>query len=169
MIGVGLSVGLAGAPQSGGAPAPNPNLLLWSEELQQAVWTATDCTVTANQANDSQGQPTLDRLAFAELGSIGQTADVAATAGATVTASPEINATPQTYTVTGTFDSSPYTFSVELSAAVELQIQIAILRSGGFLRVLIRDLNGEAPTIFAGRAKLEQSATATAYIKREGV
>lgn len=169
MIGVGLSVGLAGAPQSGGAAEPNPNLLLWSEAFDNAVWVATSATVTANATNDPDGFPTADGAVFtAGAGALAQTSQTAATSGSTASL---VITLPGAWTrreLTGTFDGLAYTFSAWfLDNGSGADVLLRIQRSGGFLVTRIADVGGGA-SFFAWGAQLEQAAAATAYVKREG-
>lgn len=50
-------------------PAPSgpdaQNLILYSEQINNAYWTLTGCTATPNQANDLNGQPTLESVSSA--------------------------------------------------------------------------------------------------------
>lgn len=167
MIGVGLSVGLAGAPQSGGAAEPNPNLLLWSEALNNAAWVASGATVTANAANDPDGLPTAERVAYDAEGSLSQTTDVLVAAGDPASATKLAGAALERHDITGTFDGAPYRFSVYAKGA-DANFSMALFRSGGALVVRLSnpDDGGGIDVDFAW-TKLE-TPTLTAYVKREG-
>lgn len=168
MIGVGLSVGLANAPQSGVPASPNPNLLLWSEEMQQAVWTvsAGAVTVTADADTGPFGGSVADQLAFGASGTIGQTSSTAATTGAAVLATKTTAAAWARYSISGSFDGVDYVLSVYLRDPSSSDIRMRLERVGGFLRGSLQDI-GDEPTLFACCWKLE-TPSLSAYVKREG-
>ncbi len=151
------------------APAedePNPNLLLWSEQFQQAAWTKTNATVTADVGADPLGGTTADQIAFLAGGAVRQVTAVAAASGVAVTATIATN--DERPSATGTFDGTVYVFSVHpepVGGAADIRLRID--RSGGFLRVSIEDAGDEA-TMTVWGAKLE-TPDLTAYVKREGV
>lgn len=173
MIGVGLSVGLASAPQSGGPAAPNPNLLLWSETFDNATWAKSNATVTANAGLDPLGGSTADEVANGtSTATIGEVSTVAAASGgATVTVVPLAEWTR--FSVTATFDTGQFTFSLWLRDPADngSDLQVRMEVSGGFIRCFLRD-GGESLTFLAWGAKLEigGSATGTAanYGRTEG-
>lgn len=157
--GVGIGVGGSPAEEAGGG---NPNLLLWTEEFDNAVWSKSGASVAA----DVDGN--VDRVTLtATTGSIGQTSATAASVGATATATASLTASMTRFSVSGTYDGLPYTFSVEMRDAATPDVQLRLEIVGGFLRASIRDV-GDAATPECTAAQLEQSATATAYQRREG-
>jgi hypothetical protein len=169
MIGVGLSAELGGgAPQGGAMPEvdPNPNLLLWSEEMQQATWAAADAVVTANQGQDELGATTADEIAFAVGGTVMQATGIAAVAGANQGATFEPPPARERFSHSGVFDGTTYQFSAFLESATGGQIRLELLRSGGFLAVRFRDI-GDETVVLVSQVKLE-TPTLTAYVKREG-
>ena len=162
--GTGISAGGI-IPSAASPDEPNPNLLLWSEEADQAAtWIATGVTVTANQANDPLGAPTADLLTFAAGGTLRQVTPVAATTGAAVFAI--INTDSPRPNVTGTFDDVVYVFSFHPIGGDGTVMRLRIDRSGGFLRVSVEDVGDEA-TVNAAWFKLE-TPDLTDYVKREG-
>lgn len=168
MIGVGLSVGLAGGAAAE-PPAPNPNELLWSEQLQQAaVWVASGAVITANTANDPNEELTADRITFDPEGTLSQTTAVAAATGSTAAATHTLTTSLLRYSAAGSFDSQTYTFSVYARSEVEVSFRLAIFRSGGVLVAQISNPDdGGGIEIEVAWAKLE-AGTLTAYVKREG-
>lgn len=167
MIGVGLSVGLAGAPQTGAGAEPNPNLLLWSEALDNAVWTANGAAVTANAANDPDGQSTAERVAFDPEGNVSQVTPVAATTGDPVGATKTAGAALARFDITGVFDGTTYRYSVYAKGA-GVNFSMSLFRSGGFIVARLAnpdDVDGIA--VDFAWAKLE-TPSLTAYVKREG-
>lgn len=158
----GLSSGLAAS-----APAANPNLLLWTEDLtKSAVWTLTNGDIVST---DQDG--TADEWASsAANGSIVQITSTAATSGSAVTVVKPITLTLSFYSITGTFDGLPYTFTAKLKdtgAAAIPAWTMRLDRSGGFLRVSLIDVPGDADSII-GYLQLEQAATFTSYHSRGG-
>lgn len=169
MIGVGLSVGLGGAPQSGAPAAPNPNLLLWSEQFQQAVWAKMSATVDADVALNPAGtETTADRISLTGLGSIIQLSATGATTGATVTHNVTLTGGFERYDLSGTFDGAVYAASVYIreEGATGFTVRLQLLRSGGFIALRFVD-TGDEPVFLAWGAKLE-TPSLTAYVKREG-
>lgn len=152
-----------------GAPAePNPNLLLWSEEAQQAVWTKSNVTVTADIGD--LDRPTADELAYAGAAAIiTQLSATAATTGALVSTTANLTSAWQRFSVSGTFDGIVYVASVYLRepSGAGNALSLRISRSAGFLLVGLRDNLGGAPTVYADAWKLE-TPDLTAYVKREG-
>lgn len=168
-IGLGLGLGVSGGSQGGApAPEPNPNLLLWSEEFQQATWTKSSATITADAGDAPLGGSVADRVALTGLGNVSQVSGVAATTGAGAFASANLSTAWQRFSVSGTFDDAVYVFSVYLreEAVAGLEVQLRLERSGGFLACRLRDL-GDEPTFLAWGAKLE-TPDLTTYVKREG-
>ena len=147
---------------------PNPNLLLWSEEMQQATWSKTSCTATANVGTDPLGGATADEVAFAATGVLAQTT-IAATAGATAQVLISLADSWATrHTLTGVFDGITYLLSVWVrepsGGGAELRLQMH--RVGGFVVCSLRN-TGDDPTVLVWGWKLE-TPDLTAYVKREG-
>jgi len=167
-LGIGLAVGL-GPPvlAAGGGGGANPNLLLWSEDFTQAsAWALVDGDIIAT---DQDG--TADEFASNLLNAaIRQTTTTVATTGGAATASASMTGLLVRYSVTGTFDGLPYTFSIQLKdtglAAVPT-VTLRIDRSGGFLRCSVEDAAGDGDFI-VGYAQLEQAAAFTSYHFRGG-
>lgn len=171
VIGVGppSAVGIGESPTGGAAPEPNPNLLLWSEEFQQAAWVKTGVAVVADTVTDPLAGSTADALAFDPEGSVQQSSSAAAAAGATANETKSATGSWQRFSVSGTFDGSPYTFSIYAKDSTGVSLVMSISRAGGVLVATVRnpdDVAGFGLDLWG--AKLEQSATATAYVKREG-
>lgn len=170
----GVEVG-AGTCITADSPDGNPNLLLWSEEFDRAgTWTASNFGITANTGPDPDGvEVTADTAAWlGASAALSQITPQAATSGAQAAATVGITATWERFSVTGTFDGQPFTFSVYLKAGAEGtgNVRLVLDRSGGFLRVAIADALPAADEIgfVADWAKLEQAAEPSGYIKREG-
>lgn len=161
----GIGVGVGGSPAAGGPAPPNPNLLLWSEELDRAAtWAATGVVVTANATNDPNGQLTADLLTFAAGGTLRQVTPAPATTGAAVTA--VIASTTERPSISGDFDGVTYKFSFYSMLGDGVNLRLRLDRSGGFLRVSFEDVGDEAIVNIAW-CKLE-TPDLTAYVKREG-
>ena len=168
-LGVGLGTGLGGDGAASAAPAaPNPNLLVWSEEMQQAAWTASGATVTADAGLDPLGGLTADLVVFGSGGTSISQAAFAATTGATVVLDFSPIASWDTrYSLTGTFDGAVYVLSVQVNQPVpggDLRLQMHLV--GGFLVVSLRN-TGDDPSVLVWGWKLETPGL-TAYVKREG-
>lgn len=166
--GQGFSPGGNGAVLAS-APAGNPNLLLWTEEFQQAAWT-TDSTVTADAGLDPLGGSTADQIALISGGSILQTSTTAAATGATASTAVTPTTSWVRYSISGAFNSLDYTLSVYMKGALGVEeIGMRIARVGGFLQAQFIELtDAGAATILLWGAQLEQAAAASAYQKREG-
>lgn len=162
--GTGISAG--GGISSAGPPEPNPNLLLWSEAMQQAAWVAVDATVTADQGQDELGATTADEIAFAVGGTVTQVTDIPAVAGANQGATFEAPAARERFSHSGTFDGTVYVYSAFLESATGGQFRLELLRSGGFLAVRFRDI-GDETVVLVSQVKLE-TPSLSAYVKREG-
>lgn len=167
-LGVGLGAGLGSDGAASAAPAePNPNLLLWSEETQQAAWVKTGAAVTADFGLDLDGQMTADRVAFDPFGTITQTSATAVTTGADASEAKLATATLQRFSISGTFDGATYYLSCcAKTAAGTVDFGMTLRQSGGFLQVEAQDF-GDGGTIQFSWWKLE-TPTLTAYVKREG-
>lgn len=171
---MGLGLGL-GAGIGGGAPAPvsdvNPNLFLWTEEMQQAVWAITgDVTVTPDVGEDPNEEMTADQVAFGTGGLIAQLSSVAATTGAPMSKLLTPTAALSRYSQAGTFDGTVYVVSVYVwdPAETGLGISLRLFRSGGFITGGLQDIFGDEPVLRVWGWKLETPAI-TDYVKREGV
>lgn len=164
-VAIGVAVG-SGAGSSG-APAANPNLLLWTEEFDDAVWTATDAVVTADQATPPLGaRSEAENVACNAPGAaIRQVSTQAATSGGTATFDAAFGPPWTRFSVTGTFDGQAYTFSVYLrdtGVANDPLVTLRLDRSGGFLRCSLEDPVGDGNYMVWG-AQLEAAATASSY------
>lgn len=165
MMTLGLSPALGSAPVS--APAgPNPNLLLWSEDLTKAEWTKTGCIVTADQGGTTG---TADEItSTAGTCAVRQVTTTAAITGSAATATTAVHNNFVREAVTGTFDGLPYTFSVEIKDAGGGEpYTLRLDRSGGFLRASIEEPVGDGDALFQ-YAQLEQAAAFTSYHSRGG-
>ena len=154
-------------------PEPSPNLLLWSEQFQQAAWGASGVTVTADQVNDPNDLLTADLLNPENgLGRVSQLAQGGVSPGLTDTLSVYILMAPghtggQTrlqindgvasslagFVATASWERVSLTYTTSLSATT-LEARI------------IPDTLGTA--IYAWGAKLEEG-NLTDYVKREDV
>lgn len=150
----------------GGAPPANPNLLRWTEEFDNAAWVKESVAVIPDTDTGALGGQTADTMAFTAGGDFYQLSQTSATTGATVGAGAVLTGALTRFSVTGTFDSLPYTFSIYLNGPAGLSLVLNILRSGGFLRCQVTDVDENGPTIIADGAKLEQSASPSAYNHR---
>lgn len=158
--GVGVGIGGQSAPPAGGAS--NPNLLLFPEAFDNAIWLkALGAVVTANPGDATH--PTADRIDFSAGGKVAQTATQAAIAGSASFTLTLVSGWSR-YSVTGAVDGLPYTFSLELLGGADAgsQLQLFVGAVGGFLQVYARDL-GDLPVVLAYGAKLEQAASFSAY------
>jgi len=170
LSGIGDPLGLSGGIGTNLPSATldaNPNLLLWTEDLtKDAAWTLVNGDILAI---DQDG--TADEWASsAANGSIIQISSIAATTGSAVTVLKAIDSILSFYSITGTFDSVPYTFTVKLKdtgLAIVPAWTMRLDRSGGFLRVSLLDLVGDADSII-GYLQLEQAAAFTSYHSRGG-
>lgn len=149
-------------------PPTNTNLLLWTEELDNAVYVKTGATIEADYGDATY--PSADQITFGPSGTVRQTSTTPAAAGDAVTALVTCDTTWERREVTGTFDGLPYVFhldTIDRSGGGVPQVQLRIDRSGGFLRISVEDLGDEA-IVGIARLQLEQSALATSYQQREG-
>jgi hypothetical protein len=162
---MGLGVAVGSRVGAGAAPAANPNLLLWTEEMDEAVWIKTSCSILVDQEGVAD-----EVLSSAAAASVAQVSATAATTGSDVTQVALIDGGFGRFSVTGTFDGLSYTYAVDLkdtglAATPELTLRLG--RSGGFLRVAIEDAAGDADYL-ARNHQLEQAATPSAYVRRSG-
>ena len=165
----GVGVGIGGSPVVD-EPGENPNLLLWTEALDNAVWTkSAGVTVAANVAADPVSAPTADRVTSPALnGSVSQVSLTAAATGSAVTLDYTLTTSWSRQEATGTFDGLPFTFSCYLKAGdAGSDVRLQLDRSGGFLRVQVID-RADGVVVLAWGAQLEQAASASAYRAREG-
>ena len=146
---------------------PNPNLLLWSEEMQQATWSKTSCTATADAGADPLSGATADEVVFAATGVLAQTA-FAATTGATVFLNHTLSSGWVRYSLTGTFDGTAYVLSVWINepSGSNSELRLQMHRVGGVVVCSLRN-TGDDPTVLVWGWKLE-TPDLTAYVKREG-
>ena len=164
MMTLGLSPVLGSAPVS--APAgPNPNLLLWTDELDQAsVWTATNCSVVADQ--DGVADELVSTAPGSALRQVTMTA-AAAGAAATATITPSGTAAFAHGEVSGTFDGVLYTFSGEFrDAGGGETVDMKIDRSGGFLRCSLEEPIGDG--VYMARHLQLEVGPFTSYQHRGG-
>lgn len=168
-LGIGTGIGGPAPAAGGGLDSPNPNLLLWSEEFQQAAWTGASA-VSANSVADPLGGTTADRVTIASGGQHVQVTTVAAAAGASVFSPRTLSAgVPTRVSATGTFNGVAYVYSEYLASPDSADISLSIYRSGGFLVVGLTDTSdlGDPLVIDRWGAKLE-TPDLTDYVKREG-
>lgn len=168
-LSVALGVPLASPIGSGGGASVNPNLLLWTEELDDPVWTATDASVLADQSTTPLGARSQaeEIQSLAATSAVRQVTTTAATTGG-ASAARAITGLWARYSVTGVFDGQSYTFSVYLrdtGVAAAPSVTLRIDRSGGFLRCSLEDPVGDGDYLAWG-AQLEAAASASAYQSR---
>lgn len=167
---LGLGLGSAATlDDGGGTPSPNPNLLKWSEQFQQAEWVASGAIVTADAGVDPDGGATADSVLLGGAGhSVAQISTATAASGSATAAVSAADGAWNRRTVTTVFDTGTYVFSVWLQGVGSaLTVLLALDQSGGLIRCQIRRLAANG-TILAWGAKLETPGL-TAYVKREGV
>lgn len=164
MPGTGFGAGLGlghGAPPS--APVVNPNLLTWTEEMDDPVWVKSNCAVF------SEAEGTADEIAStAPNATLSQVTSTAATVGADAISTEPIDPTLTRYEMTGTFDGLPYTLSAKVKdtgAASVPEVRFRLSRSGGFLKASFEDPVGDGDYIIA-EVQLEQAASASPYQRR---
>jgi hypothetical protein len=168
---LGLSGGIGTNLPS--APIPNPNLLLQTEELDSAGWSKTSTIVLANQDSGPSGPAnTSDEVSSTGASAaISQTSGTAATAGSAATSATVLSTGVYVRgVVTGTFDGSPYTFSIYLKDTGNALVPFALLRIdrlGGFIRCSVEDAAGDADYMAWG-AQLEAGSSASTYQHRGG-
>lgn len=157
-----VAAALGGPPLGVTAEVINPNLLLKSEAFNDAAWTKSSATVTANATTDPLGGTTADEVAFSTgSGSVAQTTTIAAASGG-VSGVQTPTSTWQRFSVTATLDVGTYTFSAWLldpsdnAFGVRMRIDV----SGGFVRCAFTDV-GDLADVFAWGAKLETGASVT--------
>lgn len=168
-----LQVGL-GEVSAAAAPAgPNPNLLLWTEEFDNAAWSKTSTVVAADQDSGPSGPAnTADEvLSTGVAAAVRQVSGTAAASGSAATSATVLSTGLYVRgSVTGTFDGTAYTFSIYLKDAGNAAVPFALLRldrSGGFLRCSVEDSVGDADYMAWG-AQLEAAASASTYQHRGG-
>lgn len=160
---------------SEGAPAAsspsNPNLLLWSQELnREPPWSRTSVTqILTDNAVAPDDTTTAELVTLDVFGAIREISTTAATSGAGDSLSIFDVATTWTrYEIAATFDIGTYVFSVYLKQTeAGIGGRILLDRSGGFLRCSYEDV-GDGSACWVWGMQLEAGATATAYVKREG-
>lgn len=163
----GLSVGLLGG---GAAPSPNPNLLLWSEEMDRPEWVvAGGASVDPDQIiSDDPYSGVADGVDFAALNStLSQTTTVAVATGSggqTIGLSAEWVRESFSLSMNGTTYVVSLMIIEDSGAGSDIQLRMDAV--GGFLRVQLRDV-GDNPTVRVVEWKLE-TPTLTDYVKREG-
>ena len=136
----GLGVAI-GAIRAAGGGAANPNLLLWTDEVDNAIWTKENAVVTPDQNGVA------DEIASTSVSAaVRQVSGTAATTGAAVTAdvTPSGTASFNHGEVSGTFDGTVYTFSGSFKDAGGGEpVTMRIDRSGGFLRCSLEEPIGD--------------------------
>lgn len=139
----------------------NPNLLTKTEQFDDAAWVKTNCPVTANAGADPLGDSTADLLdmSFGVGAQISQTATLACT---TATGSRGVTLTGvlTRYSLTGSVDGAPYTFSLWMTDAAGPGAQMRFDAVGGHVKVSVKD-TGDGAMPLAWGAKLETGSTAT--------
>lgn len=141
--------------------------------MDDAVWTKVVVTVTPDDAASpnppGDGSSTADLCFWSGANrTLAQTTTVAATAGSGATSFLPA-ATWNRESVTVVIDGASYTASVYVQdqGATGNQLRLFVDVSGGFIRVRLVSLDGSSAAHVWGW-QLEQSASATAYQKREG-
>jgi hypothetical protein len=166
----GVGIGVGGSPAAE-EEATAENLILWTEEQDNAVWSRTlSVIVSVDAAAAPTGPMTADGLSSLLINSTmaAQSSAVAASAGDPVTVNHALTADWVRVSATGTFVGLAYTFSVYLRGGDQGSlVQLALERAGGVLRCRLIDRE-DGVSAFVWGAQLEQSATATAYQRREG-
>lgn len=169
LLALGKSPTRYGSPSSvgRGAALASINLLLWTEEFDNAAWTKTAVTVTADLAADPLGGSTADTAVDAVGGgAVRQSSATTASTGSAATATVSPLATWSRFSVTGTFDGVSYTWSVHLQDLTETAtLRLRLDRFAGKLRASVENLGGAATFNLWG-AQLEQAASASAYEHR---
>lgn len=177
VVGIGIGIPFSGSGAGVGPwapPEPNPNLLLWSEQFQQAAWEKSLVTVTPDAVNDPLGALTADLLdPDSSVRSIFQTSPEAVTPGATYTASLYVLAGPEPggEAALRIEDGVGLTVSTIDPTASWQRMSVTRTTDAGatLLRVRILPDEGAGTAVYAWGAKLEEGSVATAYVKREGV
>jgi hypothetical protein len=161
-IGIGNGCGLSALRTVLASAGSNPNLLVFPEAFDNAAWTKTLTTVTANPGDATH--PTADRMAMSGGGGmVLQSSATAATTGASANFSFSLAGIWERQSVTGTFNGLPYTFSLEFLGLGGEDILMQIARVGGVLQVSITDSSSLNPAFLAYGAKLEQAASFSGY------
>lgn len=168
MMTLGLTPALGSAPTVSAPAGPNPNLLRWTEEFGNAVWTASAVTVAEDVHEDPLGGSTADSVEDTiGGGAIRQTTLTAAASGSAATAlfSPTASWGPR-YSVSGTFDGLAYTWSVwVLDPTASATLRLRLDRFAGKLRCSVENPSG-AVLIYLWGAQLEQAGTVGPYTHR---
>lgn len=166
MMTLGLSPALGSAPTVSVPAGPNPNLLRWTEEFGNAVWTATAATIAEDVQTDPLGGNTADSFTDGiGGGSLRQTTLTAAASGSAATALFSPTASWARYSVSGTFDALAYTFSVwVLEPTASATLRLRLDRFAGKLRCSFEDTG--AVLFYLWGAQLEQAAAAGPYTHR---
>lgn len=140
---LGVGPGISWSPPGSAVIAANPNLLLWTDELDNPVWVKTACVITPN------GDGVADDWASTGVTSaVRQTTTTAAASGAAVTSTmaPGQLGAYVHGEVAGVFGGTTYTFSLmakDTGAALSPSITMRIDLSGGFLRCSTEDPVGD--------------------------
>lgn len=168
---------LAGVVASGGAaPAALENIILWSEDLTNDVW-VHDAAIahTANQANDVDGNPTMELLTAtaADYASIRQsfTAETSTEYEVSfdVIRGTFATAICQVYEDGGTYATLlNWNYYAETSASVGRISNTFTCGATATLVIKIWITGSGNGTIYLGRAQIRQTSSAEGYIKTEG-
>jgi len=158
-------------------PADTQNLLLWSEDMSNAVWNKANIDITVNQANDIDGQPTLDEADY-QWSNSNMYQQLAVTASTQYVFSWEAKrgtATAVTYRI---YDSTHYSYIIaatdyyaSINASTPVRISVPFTTPSGCLQVrlsLLYETVLTDGTVYVGRAQLRLNSHAEGYVKTEG-
>lgn len=168
MIGLGIGIGpVRDGGRFFGGPSPslpsgsNPNLLLFPEAFDNAVWSKNAITLTADYGDGTF--PTADRLVIPTPRLLLQTTTTAGAAGGGA-ANITIATSWAPYSFTASVDSLPYTLTAEiLSISGSKSLHLEIIIVGGFIQCRLQNQSGVTSTIGLAWMKLEQSAAFSDY------
>ena len=164
MMTLGLSPALASGPAAVPPAGPNPNLLLWTDELDNVVWVATNCDVVPDQDGVAD-----EVVSTAPGSALRQVTTTAALTGSPVSATitPSGTAAFAHGEVSGTFDGILYTFSGEFrDAGGGETVDIKIDRFGGLLRCSLEEPIGDG--VYLARHLQLEVGPFTSYHHRGG-
>lgn len=170
-LGLGLSLGVPHAASSG----PASNLLLWTEALDNAVWTkGAAVTITADAASNpappGDGSITADLVTFGGANRFLKEASAIATVDGGASGTLNINPVPLAWTrfqISCTFsDVGSYVASVYvLLSAGAGTLRLSLNGSGGFVTVTLTSITA-AVSAYVWGWQLETGALATGYVPR---
>ncbi|HEY2332467.1 MAG TPA: hypothetical protein VGH94_11160 [Acidimicrobiales bacterium] len=168
-LGTGPGMGQAGGAAAFGpsAPTANPNLLLWTDDFSNAAWDKVQLLVTVDLATIPQTGQLADELQALNLNNrAGQTTTTGGTGADVTTVIPFLLVGWNRYSVTGTFSTGTYTFSLYAKdAGGGGAYVLRIASAGGFLRCTIENVLGDGDAL-CGSAQLEKAGTPTTYHPR---